>query len=77
MYVHNTLNCFYTYLNYYKNKQQFHYLSETRGELEQMKKFLIFPIWVLGALFATSIYATESQSFTMTGERIVVDGGYR
>jgi len=40
-----------------------------------MKKLLIFPIWVSGALFATSVYATESQTFTMTGERIVVDKG--
>ena len=40
-----------------------------------MKKSLIFPICVFVALFATSIYATESQSFTMTGERIVVDKG--
>ncbi len=40
-----------------------------------MKKLLIFPIWVSGALFATSVYATESQTFTMTGERIVVDEG--
>lgn len=58
-----------------QNKQQFNNLSEIRGELEQMKKLRIFPIWVLGALFATGIYATEPQSFTITGERIVVDKG--
>lgn len=42
-----------------------------------MKKLLIFPIWVFGVFFATSIYATESQTFTMTGERIVVDRGLK
>ena len=42
-----------------------------------MKKSLHMAIWVLVAALATSTYATDSQTFTMTGELIVVDWGLK